>query len=640
MRTVFASAFLVASVFGQTSEKASPVLTPAQALQIRNLSALEFSPDGTHLALVVRDPVKGTTAASHIWVLHLPTSELRQWTSSSKTERGPQWSPDGQSLAFISDRDERAQIYVLRVSGGEALKLTEGKNAVNDFRWSPDGKQIAFLAGEPKTEHEEKRERDKQDARVVDRDEKHQRLWVLEIASRKLRQLTKGPWRLQEVRWLPAGDKLVVKATDHPESDEWRDAIYTVQVADGTLTEVGRPKGPFGAIKISQDGRSVAYLGSAAGGPAEHDLFSQPINGVSARNITGPLLDRPIRGYDWRSDGSLVGLIENGFRYELHSIRVSGTERMLTGFPLQPFELAVSRQGKLAFVAGNSTTPPELWVSNNPAEAPKQISKFNESWHAIPLRPAEFVTYNTFDGTSIEAALIQPPPYRPQAKLPLIVLVHGGPTGAWVDRFNAWAQLLAARGYLVLCPNVRGSTGYGQKFIEKNRADWGGGDFKDVMAGVDWLIKRGDADPDRLGIGGWSYGGYMAAWATTQTNRFKAAVAGAGMSDLATEYGTEQGPAYDEWFFGVPYEHPEAFQKSSPLTYVRNARTPTLILQGEADKIDPVSQSQMLYRALKRYGVKTDFVVYPREGHGITEEKHALDVLERMLAWFDEHVKH
>jgi dipeptidyl aminopeptidase/acylaminoacyl peptidase len=172
-----------------------------------------------------------------------------------------------------------------------------------------------------------------------------------------------------------------------------------------------------------------------------------------------------------------------------------------------------------------------------------------------------------------------------------------------------------------------------------NRGDWGGGDFKDVMAGVDFLVARGIADPNRLGIGGWSYGGYMAAWAVTQTNRFKAAVSGAGMSDLATEFGTEDGPAYDEWFYGLPYEKLEGFAKSSPMTYVRNVHTPTLLLHGENDRTDPLAQSQMFYRALKRYGVESEFVVYPREPHGLQEEKHQIDRLNRVVRWFDAHLK-
>jgi dipeptidyl aminopeptidase/acylaminoacyl peptidase len=218
-------------------------------------------------------------------------------------------------------------------------------------------------------------------------------------------------------------------------------------------------------------------------------------------------------------------------------------------------------------------------------------------------------------------------------------LVHGGPTGRWVDGFEPWGQLLAARGYAVFYPNVRGSTGYGQKFVEMNRADWGGGDFKDVMAGVDALVARGIADPNRLGIGGWSYGGYMAAWAVTQTTRFKAAVSGAPVIDMASEFGTENGSAYDEWFYGTPYEKLDGFIKSSPMTFVKNVKTPTLLLQGEDDLTDPIGQSQQFYRGLKRYNVETDLVLYPREPHGLREEKHLLDRMQRIVAWFDRYLK-
>jgi dipeptidyl aminopeptidase/acylaminoacyl peptidase len=224
-------------------------------------------------------------------------------------------------------------------------------------------------------------------------------------------------------------------------------------------------------------------------------------------------------------------------------------------------------------------------------------------------------------------------------KLPTIVLVHGGPTGNWEDRVDAWGQLLVARGYLVMYPNIRGSIGYGQKFIEMNRADWGGGDFQDVEKGVDDLVAKGFADPDRLGIGGWSYGGYMSEWAVTQTARYKAAVSGAGMANLISEYGSEQHPSYDEWFYGVPYERPEGFLNSSPFLFVKNAKTPTLILQGQADTVDPLGQSQELYRGLKRYGVDAEFVEYPREPHGFQEAKHRVDVSKRVVDWFDRYLK-
>ena len=277
----------------------------------------------------------------------------------------------------------------------------------------------------------------------------------------------------------------------------------------------------------------------------------------------------------------------------------------------------------------------------NQTGTPQQLTHLNDSWKQFALIAPEIYKYKSFDGQEIEAALLKPVNYDGHSKLPVIALIHGGPTGAWGDRIDTWGQLLAARGYAVWYPNIRGSVGYGQKFIESNRGDWGGGDFKDVMAGVHDLVNRGIADPNRLAIGGWSYGGYMSEWAITQTTEFKAAVSGAGLSNLISEYGTEKGPSYDEWFYGLPYE-PEkvaGFLNSSPFVHLKNAKTPTLILQGEDDDTDPIGQSQELYRGLKRYGVETELVVYPRENHGFQEEKHLIDRLNRILAWYDKHLK-
>jgi len=627
--------FLVFVIAGVAA--AQTPLTPAQTQRIRVPSSLRFSPDGKLLAFDVREPVKGTSASTHIWVLNAK-GELRQWTTSAKNETNPQWSPDGRSLTFLSNRDENRQIYLMRVDGGEAERLTEAKNSIQSFQWSPDGKQIAFLAGEPKSEDELKREKDKADMHVADRDEKHTRLWVMDAESHKVRQLTKSPWRVQEFAWVPGGHELIVKATDHPEADQWLDRIFLATLADGKFTEVAAPRGPFRQLKISRDGKQVSYVASAGDGPTAQDLFAMPLSGGAAANLTAARLDRPIHQYEWRPDGSVVALVQRGFTQEIDSIRTSGLERMYSAFSLHPSDMAIAENGSTAVVAADATTMPEVWLAASGNQF-RQVSHFNDEWSKVAVRPVEVVSYPSFDGTTIEAQLVKPANYRAGTKLPLVVLVHGGPAGAWGPRFQNWTQLLAAHGFLVLCPNIRGSVGYGQKFLASNRTDWGGGDYKDVMAGVDWLVSRGDADPQRLGIGGWSYGGYMAMWAVTQTTRFKAAVAGAGMSDLASEFGTESGSAGDEWYYGTPWEHLADFQKSSPITFVKNTKTPTLILQGEADRTDPLGQSQQFYRALKRYGVKSDFVMYPREPHGFVEEKHQLDVLERVVAWFDEYLK-
>jgi dipeptidyl aminopeptidase/acylaminoacyl peptidase len=613
-------------------------LTPEQALDRRQLSDVHYSPDGSRVVFTVVEPMHGTTPNSNLWVLDSRTREVRRFTASAKTDRTPRWSPDGKTLAFLSNRGEETQIYLIPAEGGEARPLTKGKNSVGDMEWSPDGTQIVFLAAEPKTEEEERKEKDKDDSRVVDISDKLRHLWVVDVESGTVRQITKGRWEISECAWSPDGKTLYTVATDRPHSDQWLDRIVAISAGDGAIREILAPRGPFGDLRVSRDGTMLSFVGARVDGPAPHDLFVVPAAGGTARNLTAASLDRPILSSLWTSDGSLLTLVETGFTSRLYRVTGDGQALPLPVFPVHPSSFDAGPTGDFAFVGETTTDAPELWIATQSGGA-KKISELNAKWKDIPLSKPEFVRYKSFDGMEIEAALLKPLGYKEGTRVPFIVDVHGGPTGAWRDRFERWGQLLAARGYAVLYPNVRGSTGYGEEFVEMNRADWGGGDFKDVMAGVDTFIARGVADPERLGIGGWSYGGYMAEWAITQTTRFKASIVGAGLSDLAAEYGTEQGPEYDEWFFGLPYENLEKFLADSPIRYIKNARTPTLILHGREDPTDPIGQGQQLYRALKRYEVPSEFVVYPRELHPVREEKHTLDLLRRVLGWYDKYVK-
>ena len=365
------------------------------------------------------------------------------------------------------------------------------------------------------------------------------------------------------------------------------------------------------------------------------------------RNVTGATVDRPVNQLKWIDGQTIAASVARGFRTAIEAVAVgNGRAEAIAGLSGNVSSYAHAPDGTVVFVSETATRAPELWIKT-PAAAARAVTTFNERWSSRPIVAPEFVKYKSADGTEIEAALLLPSVVSGLSQtgsgssrtLPAVILVHGGPTGRWADVFEPWGQLLAARGYAVLYPNVRGSTGYGQRFVEMNRADWGGGDFKDVMAGADWLVARGIADPNRLGIGGWSYGGYMAAWAVTQTSRFRAAVSGAPVIDMASEFGTENGSAYDEWFYGTPYEKLDGFIKSSPMTFVKNVKTPTLLLQGEDDATDPIGQSQQFYRGLKRYGVDSDLVLYPREPHGLREEKHLVDRLTRILAWYDRYLK-
>jgi dipeptidyl aminopeptidase/acylaminoacyl peptidase len=646
---VAAISLAAAAAFGQgaSSDGQKKMLTSEASLSLRTVADLQFSLDpsaslgasGGWLAFVVTEPAKGTGRLRHIWIYDRASGAARQFTFSAKSESAPRWSPDGKLLAFLSNRDEdQQQIFVMSMNGGEGRAITKGKRSVKAFEWSPDGKSIAFLAPDAKTEEEEKKEKDKDDAKVVDKDDKHARLWILNVATGENRALTKPNWNFDELAWLPSGDRVVAKGTNHPESDQYTERIFSVLIADGTMKELVKPLGPFGEMRVAPDGKTISYVGPREDGPEPHDLMLLPVTAHAARNLTGLSLDRPVEDYHWQKDGSVVLLAANGFSNLLVTYSADGARHDLAPSPAPAGSIAVTGSAEIAFVSQGATRPQEVWLWDQKGAA-KQVTHLNDSWKQYALSEPEFFRYKSFDGTEIAAALLKPQGYDGKSKLPLIALVHGGPTGRWSESIETWGQLLATHGYAVFYPNIRGSSGYGQKFVEANRGDWGGGDFKDVMAGVDDLVKRGVADPERLGIGGWSYGGYMAEWAITQTNAFKAAVSGAGMADLISEFGTEDHPAGDEWFYGVPWEQPEGFLNSSPFVHLKNAKTPTLVLQGDADPIDPLGQSQELYRGLKRYGVEAEFVVYPREPHGFHEEKHLVDRLNRILAWYDKYLK-
>ena len=451
------------------------------------------------------------------------------------------------------------------------------------------------------------------------------------MATRSVRRVTSGSWHVTELEWFPSADRLALVATDRPAADQRTEKLYSVSLAGPQEPQlITAPRGPFRGIQVSPSGRQIAWLASSGDGPSPHDLFVFPLDSGTPRNLSVKN-DRPVQSFQWRGENDMAVLFADGFRT---SLRLLGEKPgfLAADGTLDVSAFALDAKGRFATVQESAISPPELHWEGAP------VSQFNDGLRSLSLAAPEFYRYRSFDGMEIEAALYRgtgPAAVRPQ---PLVVLIHGGPAGNWRNRFDSLTQLLAANGYTVMQPNIRGSIAYGQKFLESNRADWGGGDYKDAMAGVDDLIRRGIADPARLAIGGWSYGGYMAEWAITQTDRFKVAYSGAGMADLAAEYGTEIGPEEDEWYYGIPYENPDGFRKSSPITFIRNAKTPTLILQGEADTTDPLSQSQILYRGLKRYNVPAEMVVYPREPHGFREEKHILDRDARIIAWFEKYL--
>jgi dipeptidyl aminopeptidase/acylaminoacyl peptidase len=606
-------------------------LTPERAVQFRRISDLRFSPDGRQLVCVVTEP-QDHGPVSHLWLADPRRNALHPWTSSTGSERAPRWSPDGRTLAYLSTRGGDAQIWLMPSTGGEGRQLTAVAGGIDDYAWSPDGSRLAFLAGDTTA-------RDTSDAIVFDRAQDRACVWMVARTTGQGRRLTRPTFRIDEIAW-PQSGRLLVVASEHPARETWDAAIYRVGIADGRFTLVSRPSPPFTGLIASPDGTALAFVGTAAHGPIPHDLFVEPAKGGEARNVSRSV-DRAVIEARWQDNTNLIARMSDGFRTVLYRCgRTSGVATRID-LPLSARAFDVARDGTLAYVGVGFDRLPELyWIPAG--EAPRPIGHVQDAaWDHVALTDASYFRCASFDGTSIEAALLMPA-RRPAGKPPLVLLVHGGPNACFAADyywFNAWAQLLVAHGDAVLMVNPRGSTGYGEAFVKANRADWGGGDYRDLIAALDHVVATGSVDPSRLAIGGWSYGGEMSAWAIGHTRRFRAAVVGGGVFDLAAELETESDPAGDEWHFGTPWTDLAPFTRNSPMTWIQHARTPTLILHGAADRDNPPGQALGLYRALQHLGVESELVMYPNEPHLPRQPKHQVDAMRRMLRWYDDHLR-
>ncbi len=619
----------VLTVFSLTAHAQSP-MTPAQALDYRRVTDVQLSPDGSRLLYVVY---------SYRWdwlprlsLMDIATGSARELTPAKKWDRLPQWSPDGKKLAFLSNRDGKPQVYTARADGSAVLALTARTYGVTSFHWSPDGASIAYLAKDDSAPASDT------GPQVADRESDLSRLWVAELATGTSRRVGKDGFRIDEFQWQnPA--QILVAATDQPRLEQFNDAVYGVSVSDGTFVLVSRPPQPFRTLLASPDGKQFAVRSTRANGPVPRDLFVGTIGRDDLRDISAPP-DRAVAEVKWPDQSAIWVRGVDGFRNRLWRLSPKRAPAPID-LPLSVATFDVSRDGVLVYAGGDFNHLPEIYLKAKNGGI-RQLTHLQEGWEGIRLASTSIFWTKSFDGTPIESALMKPPATRSGEKLPLVLMVHGGPSSnfsAGYDWEAAWSQLLVAHGYAVLMVNPRGSNGYSEEFVKANRGDWGGGDYKDLIAVMDHVLAQGETDPNRLGIGGWSYGGEMSEWAITQTRRFKAAVAGAGVYDQQAEFETEGGSAGDEWYFGTPWEHADVYARNSPATYIGNAHTPTLIFDGEEDTSNPVGQSKGLYRALKHLGVETEMVLYPGEGHSPRNGSYNVDMFERILNWYDRFLK-
>jgi dipeptidyl aminopeptidase/acylaminoacyl peptidase len=592
---------------------------------------------------------------TQIWVANVATKQSMQLTFGEKSSTNPKWSPDGKWIAFTSNRkDNKNQLYRLSMDGGEAEPLTEVKSAVGNFEWSPDGRHIAFTMTDAKTEEEEKNDKGKNDFRWVDENLKMARLYVVPVqkdanGKRDPRKLTTGNYQVGAFDWAPDSSRIAFSHSKSANANDWPTADASiVDVASGNVTVLANTAAAEDSPMYSPDGKSIALVVSdnpprwAQSGTIQ--IF--PANGGQAKSLMASYDGQPgIAG--WSADSKRIYFTEaKGTGTQLYVVDVAANR--IDEIKTTPAVLGGMNLNKTGTIFGftrqTSDTPADAYISSVTEFAPVQITRVNAGGQMPAVGKTEVIRWKSKDGKEIEGLLTYPVNYQAGQRVPLILNIHGGPAGVFVQTFVGSRGVyplatFSSRGYAILRPNPRGSSGYGVDFRRANTKDWGFGDYQDLMTGVDRVIEMGVADPDRLGVMGWSYGGFMTSWVVTQTNRFKAASAGAPVTNLMSFNGTADIPAFiPDYFGGQFWEVLDVYQKHSPIFNVKSVTTPTMIQHGEADVRVPISQGYEFYNALKVKGVPTRMIVLPRQPHGPNEPKMQLAAMDANLEWFEKYI--
>lgn len=626
-------------------------MNPEDVLALAVPGSVRISPDGQRVVYALsRSDVMKNENRSEIWISDSRQGPPRRFTLG-KNDRSPEWSPDGRFVGFLSSRaeggDDTTQVYVIPVDGGEADRLTSSKTSVTTFAWAPDSSRIAFLSPTPLTEEQEARRKRKDDAEVIDQNHRWSHLAVIDVTTRRTTSVVPGSMTISDLDWSPDSKSIAFTARPTPKADDGSISDIYIVSADGK----GSPRrlhenaGPDSNPKWSPDGKVIAFTSRPTTGTIgiEH-LHVVSADGTGARRLTQDF-DSEVRNVVWSKDGTSL-LFQSGARTNSHIYSVStsgGAVRQITTQDGTISDFSVSPAGRLAFVRSDLLNPPEVFAAALGSADPVRLTDHNSFTKKLALGKTEITKWKSTDGMEIEGILVYPPDYTPGKRYPVLANIHGGPSGVWTQSFPSnwsnFAHVWAGKGWVVFMPNVRGSSSYGEKFLTSNIRDWGGGDYRDLQSGLDELVKRGIADPDRMGQTGWSYGGYMTAWTLTQTNRFKAAMVGAGLTNMFSMYSTNDLQRTLEGYFGdTPFNDSEAYARASAMTHIKNARTPTLIMHGGSDTRVPPSQAQELYMGLRKNNVPVEMVVFPREPHGLGEPEHRLDKMNREYAWFSKHV--
>ncbi|MGH9414346.1 MAG: prolyl oligopeptidase family serine peptidase [Terriglobales bacterium] len=652
--------------------KFTTCVTNAQMRDYATVSDPQLSPNGK-LAVWVQHESTADGAASHLWMAPVDGSApARQITFSPSSDKfgesSPAWAPDGKAIYFTARRGKTHQLYRLPIAGGEAapLALKTGKLELSPGRFeiAPDGKWLVFSARQPQTEQEKQEKKDKKDAVIVGQDRNPNRIWLYSFADQHVQALTPRSQEAEGFAWSPDSGQLAISlspAENHAElPPSSKLEIVSLANPSEVRTLAGTPA-TIHAFSFSPNGQQIAYMAQSEHDtpPGVSDVYVIGTNGDAAHDLSGatPWAMSGYGGLVWKRDGSALYV-----EAQRHTRRALVTLAVNSDAPRwQPAATAMAsgfstnhRQTGWVFIAQSTGQMPQIVYAPTPQAKGTVLSHNNPDWAQTGWRAATPVSWQGPDNQTIHGLYYPPAACANGApviggKSPMILRAHGGPTGAFTEGFDPFIQFLTAQGWAVLEINPRGSTGYGWQFTAADRNDLGGKDFQDEMAGLDWALAHEPVDAKRLGMFGYSYGGEMAGFIEGKSDRFAAIVAGAPVIDQYSEYGTERGWSYDRWFFGRPWQRPQDAWRQSGLSYAKNAKTPMLLLQGQADTTDPLGQSEEEYRALFEDGVPVRLVTFPGDDHGPLAQAifgepshdpwHGYEGRTQILAWYHKYFR-